>query len=93
MVGLGRWVAVPLPGVELTPTPDGLVVFDPSTQQVHHLNESAMAVYTLADGSLDDAEIASEIADIWELDAPPYDAVAEAMKGLVASGLLLRRRV
>jgi hypothetical protein len=93
MVGLGRWVAVPLPGMELTPTPDGLVVYDPATELVHHLNQSAMAVYALADGSMSDAEIATEIADIYELDGPPYDAVAEAMKGLVASGLLMRRRV
>ena len=28
--------------------------------------------------------IATEIADIYELDAPPYDAVAEAMKAIDA---------
>ena len=93
MVGLGKWVAVPRPGVELTPTEDGLVVFEPVSQNVHHLNQSAMAVYVLADGILTDAEIASEIADVYELDAPPYDAVTDAMRELVASGLLVRRRV
>jgi PqqD family protein of HPr-rel-A system len=74
---------------------DGLVVYDPRRDLVHHLNPTAAVIFDLCDGTRDVAAIASTLAEVFGLDAPPLAetqaGVAElAEQGLIAHGPDLR---
>lgn len=51
------------PGVEVHAVEDGCVVFVPATDQVHFLNETAMWVLDLCDGTRDVAALQAEFGE------------------------------
>lgn len=76
-----------LPDLQLNEVADGLVVFSPSDQRVHHLNQTAAAVFVLCDGSASLADIADAMtatfgADDWG------PRVTECVADLAARGLV-----
>jgi len=52
-----------LPGVEVHTVEDGCVVWVPSTNQAHFLNETAAYVLLLCDGERDAASMQAEFGD------------------------------
>ena len=44
-------------GLELVESPDGLIVYDETTDRVHHLNQTAAVILGLCDGTQSLAEI------------------------------------
>ena len=63
--------------LEVTESDDGLVVFDPATEFVHHLNPTAAVIFDLCDGSRDVEAIASILAAAFDLDQlPTQDTLA-----------------
>ncbi len=66
-------------GLEVDEAEDGLVVYDPREDMVHHLNPSASVIFDLCDGSRDAAEIAALLGAVYELASPPRE---EALAGL-----------
>ncbi len=75
-------------GLEITEVEDGVVVFDPASRKVHHLNVTALAVFELCTGEIDAASIASIIGRGFGLTSPPIDAVGEALTTLADQGLI-----
>lgn len=65
--------------LEVNEAEDGLVIYDPSQDMVHHLNASASVIFDLCDGTRDPEEIARILAEAYDLDAPPND---DALAGL-----------
>jgi hypothetical protein len=65
--------------LEINEAEDGLVIYDPSQDTVHHLNPSASMIFDLCDGTRDAETIARTLAEAYGLDAPP---TAEAFAGL-----------
>jgi coenzyme PQQ synthesis protein D (PqqD) len=47
-------------GLELVESPDGLIVYDETTDRVHHLNQTAAIILALCDGTqtVDDITVA-----------------------------------
>jgi hypothetical protein len=66
-------------GLEVDEAEDGLVVYDPREDMVHHLNPSASVIFDLCDGSRDAEEIAALLGTVYELVSPPRE---EALAGL-----------
>lgn len=62
------------PGVWLRQSDSENAIFDPSTEEVHLLNATAMAIWTLCDGETTPDEM---IAAACELSGLPGDVVAE----------------
>lgn len=62
-------------GLELNEVEDGLIVYQESTERVHHLNSTAAIVFQLCDGSRDATEIALDVAELFGLDRPPVGVV------------------
>ena len=54
-------------GVEVHSVEDGCVVWVPATDQVHFLNDTAMHILELCDGSLDVNELQDEFGDPGEV--------------------------
>lgn len=65
--------------LEVNEADDGLVVYDPAHDMVHHLNPSASMIFDLCDGTRDAEAIALILAEAYGLSAPPR---SEAMTGL-----------
>lgn len=70
-------------------TEDGLIVFDPSTDQVHHLNYSAGVLFEFCKEAHDAAELAQMAAAVYELDVPPTEEIEAGLRQLVAEGVLI----
>jgi hypothetical protein len=70
-------------------TEDGLIVFDASTDRVHHLNFSAGALFELCRGTHDVTELAALMADLYDLSEPPIETVESGLRQLVEEGVLV----
>lgn len=66
-------------GLEVNEAEDGLVVYDPTADVVHHLNASAAVIFELCDGTRNAEAIARVLAEAYGLPAPPTE---EALAGL-----------
>lgn len=67
---------------------DGLMVLQDGTDRVHHLNPSAAVIFELCDGTRTIAEIAAEVASLYELDGVPLADTAACVGQLREEGLV-----
>jgi hypothetical protein len=74
--------------LEVNEADDGLVVYDPATEMVHHLNPSASLIFDLCDGSRDVDGIAELLAEAYGLDAPPRSEVLVGLEELARLSLV-----
>jgi PqqD family protein of HPr-rel-A system len=81
-------VFVACEGLEITPTPDGCVVYDAAREKVHYLNPTAAVVYELCDGARSLRAICAFLAQAYGLDQQPVEATRDCLKTLIAEGLV-----
>lgn len=68
---------------------DEVVIYDPRTHRVHHLNPMASIIWELCDIFRDSKDIAKEIVDILQTDPLKVEKdVQETLKQLQEKGLL-----
>jgi len=66
-----------------------LVLAEPSVEQVHFLNATAAAIWLLCDGRHTVADIAAELAALFNRDMPGVESdVRETLVDLLKTGLL-----
>lgn len=70
-------------------TDDGLIVFDPATDRVHHLNHSAGILFELCTAPHDAVELAQMAAALYEVDELPIEEVQAGLRQLVDEGVLI----
>lgn len=75
--------------LEVHETDDGLVVFDPRTDQVHHLNHSAGVIFELCREPQDAGRLTALITELYALTEPPSEAVVDGLHTLVAQGIVI----
>lgn len=75
-------------GLEVTPAPDGCVVYDAAAEKVHYLNSTASVVFELCDGAKSARAIGAFLKTAYELDADPLDSVRDCLVSLCDQGLL-----
>jgi hypothetical protein len=75
-------------GLDITETDDGLVVFQPVTRRVHHLNVTAALIFELCTGANSDEQIVALLRQAFALDTAPTDEVATVIASLRAEQLL-----
>jgi hypothetical protein len=74
--------------LEINEAEDGLVVFDPSRDAVHHQNASASLVFELCDGTRDPDAIAVLVGEAFGLAEPPRDETRAGLEDLAERGLI-----
>lgn len=74
--------------LEVNEAEDGLVVYDPGTDMVHHLNPSAAVIFDLCDGSRDPESIARVLGEAYHLDASPLDEAIAGLRDLAERRLI-----
>ncbi|HUI04128.1 MAG TPA: HPr-rel-A system PqqD family peptide chaperone [Acidimicrobiales bacterium] len=67
---------------------DGVIVYDESTDRVHHLNPTAAVILEFCDGRRTAPEIARAVAETFGLDEAPETETAACIAALVAQGLV-----
>jgi len=77
------------PTLEVHDAQDGLVVFDPTTDRVHHLNTTAAVLYELCDVSRTPTELASMVRDLYGLDDLPLPEVEAGLRELLREHVLI----
>jgi hypothetical protein len=77
-----------LESLEVNEADDGLVVYDPAYETVHHLNASAALIFELCDGTRDAETIAGIIGEAYSLDAPPRDQALAGLQDLADRNLI-----
>jgi hypothetical protein len=74
--------------LEVNEADDGLVVYDPTHDMVHHLNPSASMIFDLCDGTRDADAIALLLAEAYDLAAPPRDDALAGLRELAGRRLI-----
>ncbi len=67
---------------------DGLVVYDPARDMVHHLNPSASVIFDLCDGTRDVDAVAATLAEVFGLHRPPTGDAIAGLDDLAERGLI-----
>jgi len=75
-------------GLELNEADDGMIVFQESTDRVHHLNPTAAVILELCDGTRTSGEIAAAVAEVFGLASPPEAETAGCLEDLAREGLI-----
>jgi hypothetical protein len=75
-------------GLEIDEAEDGLIVFDPREDMVHHLNPSAAIIFDLCDGSRDLDAIVALLGEIYELATLPREDALAGLRGLAERKLI-----
>jgi len=75
-------------GLEFNEVEDGLIVYQESTERVHHLNPTAAIVFQLCDGTRDATEIAGVVAELFGLEHPPVEAAESCIARFVQERLV-----
>ncbi len=79
---------VQVESLEVNEADDGLIVYDPSSDQVHHLNPTASVIFDLCDGTRDTDAIASTLAKVYSLQTPPIPDAIAGLSDLAERGLV-----
>ena len=77
------------PGLVSQELEDGLIIFEPNTDQVHHLNHTMAILYDLCDGSKSTSELARSVSDMFSLSEVPVEEVTASLDELVELGVLM----
>jgi Coenzyme PQQ synthesis protein D (PqqD) len=74
--------------LDINPVADGYVVYDPGTDLVHHLNQTAAMVLELCTGQDSADEIAALLAGVFEQATDVHAAVLDCIGRLRGLGLV-----
>ena len=77
-----------LQALEVNEADDGLVVYDPARDTVHHLNPSAAIIFDLCDGSRSPEQIARVLGEVYGLDSPPHEQADAGLRDLAERQLI-----
>jgi hypothetical protein len=74
--------------LEVNDADDGLVIYDPTCDMVHHLNPSAAIIFDLCDGTREVEAIATILSEAYSLEAPARDQALAGLKELADRKLI-----
>jgi Coenzyme PQQ synthesis protein D (PqqD) len=74
--------------LEVNEAEDGLVVYDPASDMVHHLNPSAALIFDLCDGSRDPESIARVVGEVFDIQPPPLQETLAGLRELAGQRLI-----
>ncbi len=75
-------------GLEVHEADDGLIIFNASTDRVHHLNQTAGVLFELCLQARTLAQLLESVQQLYQLQQKPLDEVQQTVTKLVAEGVL-----
>jgi hypothetical protein len=76
------------PELEINEVADGYIVYQPSRDRVHYLNQTAVVVLELCNGRTAESDLPEILRAAWDLPEPPFEEVAECLEVLRREGLI-----
>lgn len=76
-------------GLNVNEVRDGLIVYDPTRDRVHHLNATASILFVSCDGTRSPDDLAAELQAAFGLDEPATTEVIECLEQFGREGLLV----
>lgn len=76
------------PELEINEADDGYIVYHPTRDRVHYLNQTAAVVFELCNGRNAEGELPELVRRLWDLPEQPVDAVADCIDLLRREGLV-----
>ena len=74
--------------LEVNEAEDGLVIYDPASDMVHHLNPSAALIFDLCNGSRDPESIARVVGEVFDIQPPPLEETLAGLRELADQRLI-----
>jgi Coenzyme PQQ synthesis protein D (PqqD) len=75
-------------GLDLTETEDGLIVYDQTTDRVHHLNPTAAVILSLCNGTMTVEEIAHHVGRLFDTGEVPTAMTGQCVRQLERENLI-----
>lgn len=75
-------------GIEISPVPDGYVVYHPGRDRVHHLNPTAALVLELCAGGNTAAGIGAALREVFQPGEPIEGQIGLCIEQLLSEGLI-----
>ncbi len=75
-------------GLDVNETDDGLIIYQESTDRVHHLNPTAAVVFTLCDGTRSPDDIARLVGETFSLGDAPEAETKACLEDLARENLI-----
>jgi Coenzyme PQQ synthesis protein D (PqqD) len=75
-------------GLELVESPDGLIVYDATTDRVHHLNQTAAVILALCDGTQTVDDISTAVGRLFESADVSPEITMECLEHLTKERLI-----
>lgn len=75
--------------LDITPSDDGYIIYQPDQDRVHYLNATAALILEFCDGRRSQAELADLVKDAYGLPESPVQVVDDAVAQMKSSGLLI----
>jgi Coenzyme PQQ synthesis protein D (PqqD) len=75
-------------GLDVNETDDGLIIYQESTDRVHHLNPTAAVVFELCDGTRSAQDIARLVAETFALAHSPQAETKACIEDLTREHLI-----
>ena len=76
-------------GLNVNEVRDGLIVYDPARDRVHHLNATASILFVSCDGTRGRVQLAADLQEAFGLDEPATAEVDEGLERFGREGLLV----
>ena len=78
-----------LEGLDVHEAEDGLVVFNPVTDSVHHLNHTAGVLFELCAEPVTLDKLSALVAELYELEQAPMEEITAGLAKLVEEGVVI----
>ncbi len=75
-------------GLEVHEADDGLIIFNSSTDRVHHLNQTAGVLFELCLQAQTLADLLESMQQLYQLQRTPLDEIQQTVTKLVDEGVL-----
>jgi Coenzyme PQQ synthesis protein D (PqqD) len=75
-------------GLELVESPDGLIVYDTTTDRVHHLNQTAAVILALCDGTQTVDDLTTAVGGLFESGDVTPEITRECLEHLTREQLI-----
>ena len=75
-------------GLEVHESDDGLIVFNPATDRVHHLNHTAGVIFELCESPILEHHLLEQVVKLYSLESTQQESITTGLQQLLDEGVL-----
>ena len=75
--------------LEIHESEDGLIVFNPATDRVHHLNHTAGVIFELCEVPTPEVQLLEQVVKLYSLESTQESSILQGLEQLLDEGVLI----